>query len=87
MTFKFVNWFFEQKKRQGTLGELAKLCIKDENFPVHAKSFDVIMEYFISTEPSQDELNSLNEAWNEFRTLKKVKVSPLNMLKSSIYEI
>ena len=87
MPFKFVNWFFEQKRRVGPLGELAKECLTDKNFPIHAKQFDEIVEYFELKNASKEDLKALHEAWNEFRTLKKVKVTPLNMLKSSIYGI
>lgn len=87
MPFKFVNWLFEQKGRNGPLGELAKTCLTDRNFPIHAKLFDEILEYFILKKATKEDLEILHEAWNEFRILKKVKVKSLNIIKSRIYGI
>ena len=85
MPFKFVNWFLEQTRRNGDYGGLAKRCLADENFPIHAKHFDEVLGYFIEKKASKDEIKIINDAWNEYRTLKKVRVTPLNMLKSSMY--
>ena len=86
MPFKFVNWFFEQKKQKSELGELAKRCIENKDFPIRARQFQDVLEYFESKGFSQSDIKLLLEAWNEFRNLKSVKIIPINQLRAKYYD-
>ena len=86
MPFKFVNWFFEQKKQESELGELAKRCIDNNDFPVKAKQFQEVLEYFESNGFNQSDIKLLLEAWNEYRNLAIVKVIPINQLRAKFYD-
>ncbi len=86
MPFKFVNWFFEQKKQESKLGELAKRCVADDNFPVQSRRFQEVLEYFESNEFKQADMKTLLEAWEVFRKLAKVKVIPINQLRSKYFD-
>ena len=74
---KFVNWFFQQQNRDDEIGNLAKQCIMDKNFPIKSKHFIEIVDYVEST-ASDLEIETLNQAWQEYRTLPKVETIPLN---------
>ena len=86
MPFKFINWFFEQKKLESKLGKLAKRCVYDDNFPIQAKMFQEVLEHFESKGFKPADIETLLEAWNEYRNLGKVSVIPLNQLRSKFYD-
>ena len=87
MSFKFVNWLFGQKNKGDELGAIAQKYIEDLNFPTNAKQFVEVIEYLHSSKASETELKVVHEAWNEYRTLSKVRVFPINQLKSKYFEI
>ena len=84
--FKFVNWLFEQQNQESKLGDLAKRCLNNDAFPIKAKLFAEVLEYFESNGFTKEDIETLLEAWNEFRKLGKVKVMPINQLRSRLYE-
>lgn len=86
MPFKFVNWLFEQQKKETQLGELAKRCLYNDQFPIKAKQFQDVLEYFEENGFTQTDIETLLAAWNEFRKLAKVKVIPINQLRSRFYD-
>lgn len=86
MSFKFVNWFFEHKRYDTSLGKLAKHCVEDNNFPIQAKLFEDVLEYFESNNFKKSDIKLLFKAWNEFRNLTKVEVLSISQLKSKYFE-
>ena len=86
MSFKFVNWFFEKKNREDDLGVLVQKCIDDQEFPIKAKQFNEIIEYFRTSKASKAELELVMKAWNEYRTLPEIQVLPINVLKAKSFE-
>ena len=86
MPFKFVNWFFEQKKQESKLGELAQRCVIDDNFPIRSKQFQDVLEYFESNEFKESDMKTLLEAWEEYRKLARVKVIPINQIRAKYYD-
>ena len=86
MPFKFVNWLFEQQKEKSKLGELAKRCLYNDEFPIKAKQFQDVLEYFEENGFTQSDIETLLAAWNEYRKLGKVKVMPINQLRSRFYD-
>lgn len=86
MPFKFVNWFFEQKKQESELGKLAKRCIDNNDFPIKSRQFQEVLEYFESNGFNQSDIKLLLEAWNEYRNLAIVKVIPINQLRAKFYD-
>lgn len=86
LTFKFVNWFFEQKRYDTKLAKLAKRCVEDDNFPIQAKLFQEILDYFESNDFKKSDIKLLNDAWNEYRNLTKVEVLSITQLRSKYFE-
>ena len=86
MPFKFVNWLFSQQKEESKLGELAKRCLTNDTFPIKARQFQDVLEYFEANGFTQSDIETLLTAWNEFRKLAKVNVMPINQLRSRFYE-
>ena len=78
MPFKFVNWLFEQQREESKLGELAKRCLYNDAFPIKAKQFQDVLEYFEANGFTETDIETLLSAWNEYRKLAKVKVIPIN---------
>lgn len=87
MSFKFVNWLFGQKNKGDELATIAQKYIADHEFPTGAKQFHEIIEYLHSTNASKNEIDKVYEAWNEYRTLSKVRVFPINQLRSKYFEV
>ena len=86
MPFKFVNWFFAQKKHDTKIGELAKRCVHDDDFPIRAKHFQDVLDYFESSGFGKEDIETVLEAWNDFRKLGKVEVIPINQLRAKYYD-
>jgi len=86
MPFKFVNWLFEQQREESKLGELAKRCLYNDAFPIKAKQFQDVLEYFEANGFTETDIETLLSAWNEYRKLAKVKVIPINQLRSRFYD-
>ena len=86
MTFKFVNWFFEHKRYDTTLGKLANRCVENDNFPIQAKLFEEVLDYFESNNFKKSDIKLLLKAWNEFRYLAKVEVLSISQLRSKYFE-
>lgn len=87
MSFKFVNWLFGQKNKGDELAMIAQKYIEDHNFPTGAKQFGEIVDYLQTTKASKSELEVIHEAWNQYRTLSKVRVFPINQLRSKYFEV
>ncbi len=85
MAFRFVNWFLSQKVHDNTLGQLAQKCIDDPAFPKKSKYYDEIIDYLRTKKATKKEIQALNNGWNEFRKLNKVKVDSLRLIESSWY--
>jgi uncharacterized protein YozE (UPF0346 family) len=87
MPFKFVNWFLAQKIHNNTLGKLAQKCVDDPAFPKKSKYYDEILDYLETKKATKKEIQALNDGWNEFRKLSKVKVDSLRIIESRRYGI
>lgn len=87
MPFKFVNWFLAQKVHDSALGKLAQKCVDDSEFPKKSKHYDEIIEYLEKKKATRKEIQVLNDGWNEFRKLNKVKTESLRIIESRTYGI
>ena len=75
-----------QKNHNNVLGKLAKKCVNDPTFPRKAKYYDEIIDYLKKKKVSKKEIQTLNNGWNEFRVLNKVKVVSLRVIETKWYD-
>lgn len=85
MQFKFVNWFLGHRGNSDLIGKIAEDCIRDPKFPIHARVFGDVFEYFEAKNMTKEELDCIRNCWEQFRTIGKVEIRTLNEIKSPWY--
>lgn len=77
---RFYSWLSRQKERKDPIGDLAIEAMEDKKFPKDSDSYDKVESHLFWNHASEEAIQALTEAFNEFKGSKGNRVGiPLNL--------